>query len=359
MRLGSILSEAWRNYTSGTAKPMLFTALFIAGVGSLLWLETRGILDVYESSAQFHQSGASTLVVELPGGVDPEKCEALSELGGVAASGAARLGEPVAMRALPSAEISVFDVTPGFLAVVEARTFGSGGVFLSDDTLGRYGLAPGDELTTTAGRVPVAGSFAYPDDGRSAKLGTAILAEVPAGGTFDECWIRLSGTYVSAASPVLAGTPIAAALVADTSRVVRQLNSTLGEDLPTVERFDARLSAWAPAAAAAIGTGLILAGGARRRLELATARQLNIQIGSLALMLIIEAACLLIVPVVFLMSALVLLVTTAETPPDMSSFLIARGAAIVAMGAAGCVVGSVAATAFARPQYLYRYFQRR
>lgn len=357
MRLGSVVSEAWRDVCTGTTRALLLSVLLTAVVGAVALADVAAVTDITARARAFRASGAAVQVLDATEGVDAVRCEALGTVEGVLAAGASRSAAQVTALALPSTPMTVHEVTPGLLTVFghsapthTNSTTATPGVWLAADLAEALGTAPGDDLATETGPVPVAGVFTWPDDGRDRAFGYSLLSPVPATGTFDRC---LSAIW-PLDEALAALTFFAADTNADNTPRSGQLNSTQGNSFDTNALLAARPTAWAPLAAATAGLGIGYAAVRARRLEIAAAlhacipkahlawtHQLQVGIWSLAAALILTAV----------------LTWTTQTHTNPGSWL--TGLRIIVIGTTTPLLGSLLAATTTREKHLFRYFKER
>lgn len=277
MRPEAVRREAARNILGGTSRTLVLALCFgVLLTGLILGsaLETRAVI---AQADHFRDAGAATTVIAAAGAVDGARCAALASMPGIEAAGALRRGsEPLVAAALPSAPISLYTVTPGFPAVLGAAETAAPGIVLARSAADALGLRPGDAVATASGPVPVAGTYAYPDDGRTAGYGYAAfapaLADAPRGDRFDECWIRAWPVPTAIRSLALWTTEPTA-----DSPTIGQLNPRLGATFAADELLAARILLWAPLIGAVLGAALAAALTRLRRVEYASALHIGVR----------------------------------------------------------------------------------
>lgn len=354
MRAGSVATEAWRNVLTGAARAGVLALMLVVLVGGLAVADVRAVVDVLRGAADYRATGASIQVIDAPGQVDAERCEALERIGGIVSSGALREGEAIRMLNLPSSDLTSYEATPGLAAVLRADG-NAYGVLLPDDLAGTLGAAPGDAVATDRGSAQVGATYPYPSDGRARSLSYAAVEVVPAEGVFDACWAevwpaseRTSGYLRSAINPD-----------PDTEQQPRlgSLNPRLGAtyDAPALlaERLT-RLAGWL----ALIMGGVIGAMGVRmRRLELAAALHARVPRGSLAWQIVTETA--LWAGAATVICAVAVMAAGTWASPDPGWAVWSLGLRVVGLGFIGALLGAVAASAATRERHLFRYFKER
>lgn len=355
MRLRSVVSEAWRNTRSGTARPVLFTVLFVLVVGALAGVDQRAVVAVIRGAQDFRDAGASTQIIEAPGGVDGAHCAALAQVEGVNAAGALRTGDPARALALPSTDLPILEVTPGFLSVLGQPALREAtGVMLSTDTAKVFDARVGSTLATRSGSTTVAAVYPFPDDGRVAPLSYAALAPVPQAGMFDQCWVEV-WPLTDEIGPLLR-------LVVSTAPdagmpVLKQLNSRLGAAYDARTLLDERLTRFATFGGIALGLMLGFAAVRLRRLELAAALHTRVSRTALTWQVVLETLVWVVAASIIAVPAMAYLASWGN--PEPAGTVWAIGMRVVLAAGAASVVGAVVATLTTREKHLFRYFKER
>lgn len=346
MRWRSIATEAWRNVASGAALTLPLAAVLGLLVAALVGFGSSETLSLTARAASFRDSGAAILILHAPGAVDGRACDALNGTPGVRAGALRAAPANVVGAALPDSSVPTYEVTGGLPDLLGAVPNKGGGVLLSpevESTLGN-GL----------GHVEVAGVYEYPDDGRRADLGFAILVPTLASGAFDECWAEtwppsgeLESLLRTSYAPRASGTDLK----------VLQLNGTLGETFDGAAEFHARATRWLPLLGAAAAFLIAFAAMRLRRVELASARHAGVRLADqLAITLgeslaWIAATVAIVTPVV---CAFLLQAPRADAPAHLHAALLTAALAV----AAG-VSGSSLAVLLSGEKHLFRLFKQR
>jgi hypothetical protein len=280
-----VFREAGRNLASGTSRMLVLALVAGSVMAGLTAADGVGMVRIIQADRDFRLRAATTWIVKAQGQVDPAACEALRRLAGVPAAGARRpASQGLTVAQLPQNPITVYQVTPGFLALLPdlART-GGAGLVVSDQVAGALGWRLGDRIASAdgqaglagqAGHAEVAGTYAYPDDGRAPGLGWAALEPVNARTAFDECWVDIAPD--SPAVRALASTAIRLGQDQAASPEISQLNSTLGPPADQAKAFHARPTLSAPWLGAATAAVIAATAAWARRLELAAARHARV-----------------------------------------------------------------------------------
>ncbi|MDO5053266.1 MAG: hypothetical protein Q4E05_10320 [Pseudoclavibacter sp.] len=355
MRWSAIRRELAREVLSGTTRAL--SMLLVAGclLAVLLGAElavTRGVL---QDAERFRAAGGSTIVMNLPGGVDAARCERLAAVPGVRAAGALRADaqRPLTASALPGAPLPRFHTTPGLPALLGARGADGGGVVLSRDAARALGVAAGDTVASAEGPVRIAAEYDYPDDGRRPGLGYAVLVPAPAQGAFDECWLDAWPPLEDARSLLL----FTANGRSEVPPEFSQLNSTLGLEFDGAAEFAGRASL---AAAPLAFLAFALVGGASvriRRLQLAAARHYGVRPAEQTAMLLLGAGVWIAPPACLGVSAGLL--ASALTPVEGRELLLVVACRVVLAACGGALAGVVLQAALIRERHLFRYFKDR
>ena len=362
MRARSVASEAARNLATGTTRAAALALAFAAVVGALAYADVRAAVDVLRGAAEYRASGSSVQVLEVPQGIDGARCHALGEATGVVAAGALRQGDPLTALAMPSAQVTVWEATPGLVDLladvggdVAATTGGhrAAGVWYSRDLAETLGARPGRDTATTTGTAVTAGVYSWPDDGRARTLGYAALAPVAPMGVFDQCWVQVWPADVDTAAVVYLAMDPAKADQATVSR----LNAAYGATYDAPGLLARRPTALAPVAAAIVGLVLGYLAVRTRRLELAAALHARVPKPHLAWQQVLEAAAWVAAGVAIAAAAVAYAARTGNPDPSDWAFLL--GARTLAAGAATTVLGTLAGVATTRERHLFRYFKNR
>ncbi|MDR1386392.1 MAG: hypothetical protein LBJ44_02145 [Propionibacteriaceae bacterium] len=355
MRLRSVCSEAWRDLTSGAARALLWAACLIGLSGVLVAADLSVIAGLQQDAAAF-QAGAANLRDMLAEGlVDGAACDRLTVSDSVAAAGAIKPGPPIRLLAAPDTPVGSFDVTPGFGPVLGLGQPVGVGVWIDSGLAETMGLAVGDRLASDRGELEIAGVFAWPSDGRDARLSFSVLAPQTPLEPYDECWAK--------AWPVVDDNDIllrATALVGDDSKrppLIDQVNKNFGSELDAHALFTSRPTRWAVWVAGLVGVGLGFAFIRRRRLELASSlhcgQRLVDQLLSLSGQTSAWALPALLVTEV---AAGVLIRVWAMADPGAVWSTVAG---LPVWAGSGAWLGAMAAAGLTREKHLFRYFKTR
>ncbi|MEE1296068.1 MAG: hypothetical protein UHD09_04335 [Bifidobacterium sp.] len=273
MKLRSILSEAMRNITSGTAHAIvLFTLVTLAGAllgGYEAWTVTGMQRDALERVAAYADVDAV-----MGGTVDGASCDALAGAGGTfAQSGALRAGSEVALASAPGKTLQTYEVTPGMLALVAT---GSGidevdasGVWVSTNVARDFGLAPGGRVATDHGTMDVAGTYEWPNDGRDTRFAYTFLVPASASGdTFHECWAK-QWPRSEANAQLLYATLVGGS--GQSQAAVMAINKGYDSHYDAAATYAGRVTRFTPWLGLALGAATGVLSVRRRRLEYAAA----------------------------------------------------------------------------------------
>jgi hypothetical protein len=356
MLLRECLREAWRNVASGTSRALLFAVLLGILLAALSVGDAIAVGRLDAQAQAYRTSGAAIRMATAPKAINAAACESLGRVEGIAAAGALREGQPVALRALGSLTVPAFDVTPGLLGVLGASNADSSGAFVSSALAARWGVEAGDALSTDQGSLTIAGVFPYTErDGRDSRLANAVLLPTLVEGRFDAC---LAEVWPSSASRdgLLRGT-------ADGTdgkpggASISLLNETFGRNWEGSADFEARVTRFAPIAAIALGVVLGAGAALRRRLEFAAALHAGLAPRALAFIVAAES---------FLWaSAAALGAFAAVAIAGIVLFRATLGAALMtagltcSAGALAAIAGAVAACSSIRESHLFRHFKNR
>lgn len=345
---------------TGTSRAVALALLLALIVGSISTLDIATTRTIISDAQHFRDAGGSVLVLSAPDRIDGATCDALGRIDGVRAAGALRESEErIVASALPSTSIPTFTATGGLTRILGAESpvrDRRSGVIVSEEVATSLGLSLGDEWSTSAGAVPVAEVYPYPDDGRRPGLGYAALMPVPTNGErFDECW--LDAWPPLAEAPALLQMSVLPATVDQDQPQLSQLNTTLGTSFDGSGKFGSRITRWGHlmSGALALGTGWFAV--RIRRLELASALHSGVSRRSLSAAIGLEAFAW-----VLAASALWLgmtLFAASGAPPGDRFALIALGARVWFAGVVGVTLGIGTGIIRTRERDLFRAFKER
>ena len=300
MRLQSIVSEAVRNISAGTARAAwFFLVVFITGL-LLGGYEATSIVQLEQEAVTRIASDADTKAL-VGAGVDGVACDALTQVAnGPSLSGAARATDSITAASTPGMELPAYEVTPGFIpllvsggenAASSASSASSGnsrdsgaqtsspagtngtvdtsGIWVSTDVSRDFGLVKGSVMQTNHGDITVAGVYSWPNDGRDSRFAYAAIVLVSASsGTFTECWAK-QWPLTEQTDELLRTTAIVTA--SDGNTAVAQVNKSFDSRYDAASNYRHRMSAWLPYVALGIGVIVGVISVRRRRLEYAGA----------------------------------------------------------------------------------------
>jgi hypothetical protein len=355
MTPSSVLSEALRNLSTGTAHGVLL-ALALTLVTTVLALaDASAVIALERQAIAFQRSAAHVRALVATGMVDGGACDALSSTTAVTASGALSAVDPVRLRAMDSVDLQTFEVTPSFAAVLGLSGPAPDGAWLSQDLAEVLQLQVGDAVETGSGLLTVAGVYAWPDDGRDARLDLAILLPTAASGAFDECWAA-SWPLTDDTDELLRST----VRVVPTSReaiTVSQVNRSSGTTLDTQAALDARPTARAPLVCAAAGYLVGFFAVRRRRLEHAGALHAGQSRTAQTITVLIETLVWVLASTATTLTLVGLWIHLAEIPDTRQVVEMTVVGPVVA--AVCTILGALAATATIRESQLFAYFKNR
>lgn len=370
-----IVSEAMRNLRSGTTRAWTFALICGVLAASALVTDALAIDAVQRAAARYLASGAATLVVESPGGVDGARCEGMTDVPNVRAAGAMRQTDaPLLPLRTPGIELPTFYATAGAVALLRATggtdgasqgaphegalpegalpdidphddtaDAGSDGVFVSAELADTLSLTTGSTLRTGTGAAQVSGVFSYPDDGRTAGLGYSVVLSVPPRGAFDQCRV-LIWPESDAVRAIVASSVLSAGATAESPPTIGQLNPTLGAHFDADARFRDRPTAFLPVAVIAAAGVAGFVAVRRRRLELAAARSVGValraQVAQITLETLAWSACAAVGALVVSAAGVTVATPSAALDPA-SALVVALGTLLAAPTGAAMAVSSV------------------
>lgn len=354
MRLRAIASEVWRNILTGTARVPLLALLLALTAGLAAGADVASIHILQSQARSYIDAGGATRMLVAEGSVDRGRCEALDGYGRVQAAGALRQAEDLPLDALAGAGFPVYEVTPGFARLLEVTT-GADGVWVAQSLADSLGVTAGSTLVTDGREVRVAGLFPYPDDGRDARLGYAIVLPTDGEGAFDECWMR--SWPQSGQDDGLLRSALTYDAGVGTEMSLTQLNRRGGSTFAGTAMFEDRLTRWAPVVSLVAGLLIGFAAVRARRLEYASALHAGQSRGAMASTAVLEAVVWSLFGAV-LAGATIYLTAGILAPEDIAWAVAAMMPALTA-AIGGTLVGVLAGTVTVREANLFRLFKER
>lgn len=358
MRLHAIWREAHRNLRTGTTRATTFALALLIATGGLALADLSTVRGLEEKADAFQRSGASVITLVAPGRIDGRVCDSLRLLPGVRAAGAVRdSGDSVRALALPGAPLQAKDVTPGFAAVLRAKSVPGAGITIPAPTARDLGLDLGDTLPLTSGIATVVGVFDYPDDGRRSGFGYAALIPGIPDSPYDECWVDGWPTITSLPAIIMTAVTPATGARDEPRPAIGQLNSRLGASFDGPRYFAERVTALAPAVAAALGLALGVVAIRLRRIQLASAMHSRVRRADLQAQLVIETAAWCLPTLAAAVAFAGITVATGGSSDHLTNMILALRTPMSAV--AGALVGTLLGLALTRESHLFRYFKDR
>lgn len=353
-----VAREAWRNTTGGVSHALRWALLLALILGGLAWLETDAIRRIDDSAAQMIAGRGATWMLQAPGRIAGNSCEALNRADGVVAAGALRsLPEPVTILGLPGAPVPAFAATPGLAKVLDARQFDGttpvDGIVLSRDAAQASGRSLPGDLPSEGEALAVTAVYDWPNDGRRSGFGYAALALSAPVGVFDECWVQVwpadQGTLALART---------ALLPSETNEPVQisQVNPALGTSMDFAAEYASRTTRWLAPAVVLLGALLAAATVWMRRLELASALHAGVPKSQQLVQVLIETAVW--TSAGALLAAPVPLLIARSALQDPSAIALA-GVRCILLGVCGALLGATVAVAGIREAQLFKLFKGR
>lgn len=357
MTWGSILSESWRNTLSGATHALVW------GIVTFVLVVAASCAEILQSHAvtlqaqEYTDKGASIITLQAPGHIDPDACEALNTVEGVRAAGALALeDERLRLSVLPSAPVPIATVTPTFPEVLHADAHGRAGAIISDQVADKTGASPGDTISSDQGELNVAGSYAYPEDGRASGYGYMILVPSSTKSAYDECWVDawpqsdlVTGLVYSALIPSKDAEA--------TSPKLGQLNSTLGAHFTGAPQFDTRITRFAPLAVALACFVLGFVSIRLRRLQLASDLHAGASRHDLGMIVLLDTTWWLTPALLLAESATVIFTAALGALDDAAPLVLANR--IIWAAAVATLAGVALGWTLTREQHLFNYFKTR
>jgi len=359
MRFSAVVSEAWRDTTSGASRAAVFAAILVFTAGLMACVDARAVVSILRQADTFQQSAAAVEALSADGLVDGRRCDALGMVPGITAAGAARPGEPLRAWNMPSAQIAVVEATPGFMSLLnligqptQIDTAARDGVWLSSDLAATMGARPSSVVRTSAGDATIGGIFTWPDDGRARDLGYVMVVPVPADGVFSSCWAQIWPTNPDLSSLL---TTTINGIVQPAQVKLAQLNTSEGSGFDGERAFSTRITAPAPWVAGAAGFVIGFVAVRSRRLEVASSLHARVGRTALSWQHVFEAGFWSVCAA--LVSAATLL--WAARPSDYAWSVWIIGMRTVLAGSIAVIPGAIAAVAAIREKHLFLYSKDR
>ncbi|WP_431279114.1 hypothetical protein [Leifsonia poae] len=359
MRPTSILREAALNIATGTTR---FASLTFALVLVLLPLAVADIASVASldhEAQRYRDSGGSTLIYTMEGGINGAACDALGTVHGVIAAGAIRQRDAgLTIPELPDEQVPTFEVSPAFGRFrALGKPSAAGNVLVSSELAKTLGLTTGKHLRLAAGS-PRLEVFGYAEDGRRPGLGYSVLVPADSRAPFDECWLEtwpVAESFRSLMSTTLKPGAVVAGARGPTPRL-QQLNASLGSTFDGAGRYGERVTRFAPAVGGVATFALGFFSVWRRRLELAAARHSRVTPKAQALQILIETGAWTTAGVLLVAPMLSILVGIANAGDPRA--LIELGVKVLEAGPIA-LLGAMLAVSLVREKHLFRYFKTR
>jgi hypothetical protein len=225
---------------TGTTRAVTWSVVVAAALTVLTVADVATIRGIEQSAQQFQAAAANVRTLPAPGQIDGQTCERLDTVVTIEAAGAMREIPPLAIDQAPGVPMTAYEVSVGFAQVIGVQAPEPVGVWMEQGLADALQVVPGDDLASGATPVTVAATFAWPQDGRDARLGFAILIPVAsADAYFDECWIR-AWPIAEENDGFLRSTVVASQNSA--FGIVAQLNRNYGTTLDANALFHERLT---------------------------------------------------------------------------------------------------------------------
>jgi len=354
MTIRGVLSEARRNLCTGVARAGLWAAVTLVVVGLLSLADVATVRGMEREARAYQAAAANARKLAAVGQIDGAVCDALTLSSTVQAAGAIRLIDPITVDQAPDVPLTAYEVSPGLGRVITDNDTNRLGVWVEASLADALAIGEGGVLTVSHISMPIAGVFAWPDDGRDARLSFAVLIPVAPDATFDECWLKAWPVF-DANDQLLRSTAVVTSM--PTPVQVTQLNKSLGVAFDANRMFLERVTSnvrWAsPAAMLVIG----FVSSRLRRLEYAAALHAGQARGALLLGVGVEAlvwaatgAC---IAVVVDLIAIRIMAFVSACPVWLLSAGVAMNSFI------GAIAGALLGAVVIREKDLFRYFRTR
>lgn len=350
----ALLSEAWRDCLSGTARVGILTILATALVGGVICADAFSLRSVSVEAASFRVHMGSVRVLQAQGSIDGATCEALSRIPGVRAGAVRSVESGLSPLALPASSLPLYEVTPGTVSLLGTTTADPTGILLPEQVAEELGTSQGALLPLAHGQAEIAGTYPWDEnDGRRPGYAYAALAPVPATGTFDECWYESwphSDDVDALVRSTLAGSD-------DQNAQVLAMNPTRGTAFDAAGQLRQRPTWWAWIAASTIGAALGAAATWWRRLEIASALHSGLRRSDTTVLQLFEAVAW--VGGAFVLSSGICLTILSGAPTSDRSDLIRLVATEGICAASWTLIGVVIASTTIQERQLFAFFKGR
>ena len=175
----ALLSEAWRDCLSGTARVGILTMLATTLVGGAICADAFSLRSLSVEAASFRAHLGSVRVLQSQGGIDGAACEALSRIPGVRAGAVRSVESGLSPLALPASSLPLYEVTPGTASLLGTTMADPTGILLPERVAEDLGTPQGSLLPLAHGKAEVAGTYPWDEnDGRRPGYAYAALAPV-------------------------------------------------------------------------------------------------------------------------------------------------------------------------------------
>lgn len=350
MRLRDLVTEAWRNVTSGAARPLIAALLAAVPAAGLVALETSSVNSMEASAGRFRSAQSAVFVLSAADAVAGNACDNLGSVTGISAAGALRATNRfVVPETTPATQVPLFEATRSFgrFLHIDLRR----GVAIERDVAQAYRLDDNSLWHTMLGNLAVAGSYPFPNDGRNPQLQFAVVG-FEHRARYDQCWIE-TWPFDPEKASVLYSALVSGGDAANAT--VTQLNPRNGGELAARESFRSRPSRWAFAVAFAWCLAATSGASRIRRLEFAFARHLGA--GRQELALLTTSETLLWAAPVAAIGGLALAALAWGDQVTVSSAW--HGAWVISAALIGTAAGSALGGAANREKDLFAFFKRR
>lgn len=261
MTASELASESWRNIRTGSNRRAWGLLILAPVLLALITLELVSLVGIESSSREYFESGASTYLLDAPGGVNGAACDRLRDVPGIAQAGAIReTSDPVIATKLLEAPIAKSEVTSGFSRLLTGSEESVGGIIASDDVTEALGGTRSYTIVSEYSPVRVDRTFSLPPGGAGSGLGWSLLQVADAASVFDQCWIttrppsrqltdllHLAETFIG---------PVAEGDGDPLSPEIIQTYTELGAHYTGIDDFRHRPSRWFPLVAFLAGVGV-------------------------------------------------------------------------------------------------------
>ena len=355
MRIKSILSEATRNFFTGSNHSLIWFTLFTVLVVLLIGIDQRAVVNQLKEVDNYLNQSGNVHFIASQGNISQQNCVALQKIPGIETAVALRQNDDLELPALPRSKLKSYETTGEFANLFQTnQSIVKPSIFLSADAAGVFKTNPGDKLNVGSEEIVVEAVFANPSDGRGRLFDFSLVTvtnQTTAG--FDSCWIKIWPD-----NRKLIDYLNFAYLGDNTQRPQsQQFNPKFGQKVDVLEAYENRaskkISQFALIAAMVVGVASVLT----RRLELASTMHAGVRKNALRLQILFEQLYWLLASAVI--CAVLLWALSAFGNPQSPWGAYKNGLFVLVSSMIFASLGAQIALSFIKEKHLFRYFKQR